>query len=737
MMRYFTLLATMLIASFSFSQVNLPIDFESTTVTYTFSDFGGGSGSVIDNPDMSGINTSAKVGKMIKFAGEVYGGSTLALGAPVVWDGNNAVKMKVWANRVGGSVLFKLEGSVPHEVAMPTTVANQWEELTFNFAGFTAADYTGITLIYDLGTVGDGTDNFTFYFDDIQLTTITGGIQLPIDFESTTLTYTFNDFAGGAGSVIDNPDMSGINTSAKVGKMVKSAGEVYGGTTLPLGGPIVWGDNNAIKMKVWAYRVGAPVLFKLEGPAPTEISVSTTVANQWEELTFNFSAFTANTYTGITLIYDLGVAGDGSDNFTFYFDDIELTNSGAEVVKIPVDFESETLTYSFSDFAGGAATVIDNPDMSGINTSAKVGKMVKSAGEVYGGSTLALGAPVVWDGKSSVKMKVWANRVGASVLFKLEGPAPHEVAVPTTTANQWEDLTFDFTGFTAANYTGITVIYELGTVGDGSDNFTFYFDDIRLADAGGLAQINLPVTFEDAGVNYALTDFGGNASTVEADPTNAANTVAKTIKTTAAELWAGTTIGTAAGFASAIPFAESDTKMTVRVWSPDAGIPIRLKAEDKNDGTHSVETEAMTTVAGDWETLEFDFSMEASGTAAINFAYTYDKLSIFFNFGTTGAMAGEKTYYWDDVKFGGITSVRELRSLNVEAYPNPATDQLWLGAEEEIQQVILYNLAGQPVRNVKPNAQKAELDLADLPPGVFVLSVRINDQIGTMRVVKH
>ncbi len=729
----------MLIASFSFSQsVNLPVDFESTTVAYTFSDFGGGAAAVIDNPDATGINPSAKVGRMIKFAGEVYGGSTLALGGPIAWGGNNAIKMKVWANRVGGNVLFKLEGPTTTEIAVATTVANQWEELTFNFSAFTANQYTGITLIYDLGVVGDGGPDFTFYFDDIELTNVTaGGVQLPVDFESTTLTYAFSDFGGGAAAVIDNPDASGINTSGKVGRMIKFPGEVYGGSTLALGGPIAWGGNNAIKMKVWANRVGGNVLFKLEGPTTTEIAVATTVANQWEELTFNFSAFTANQYTGITLIYDLGVVGDGGPDFTFYFDDIQLTTSTAEVVAIPVDFESETLTYSFSDFAGGSASVIDNPDPSGINTSAKVGKMVKSAGEVYGGSTLALGSPVSWGASTAVKMKVWANRTGASVLFKLEGPTPREVAAPTTVANQWEELLFDFTGFTANNYTGITLIYELGTVGDGSDNFTFYFDDIILADAGGLSQIDLPVTFEGTTVNYALTDFGGNASTVEADPTNAANTVAKTIKTAGAELWAGTTIGTNAGFASDIPFTESETKMTVRVWSPDAGIPIRLKAEDSGDPTRSVETEAMTTIAGDWQTLEFDFANEAAGTAAINFSFVYDKLSIFFNFGTTGAMAGEKTYYWDDVKFGDLTGLEELQSLNFELSPNPAGEFLLLNADENIQEIRLFNMAGQTVMVQRPDAAQLNVDLTALNPGAYVLFVRINGKIGTTRIVKR
>ena len=162
------------------------------------------------------------------------------------------------------------------------------------------------------------------------------------------------------------------------------------------------------------------------------------------------------------------------------------------------------------------------------------------------------------------------------------------------------------------------------------------------------------ITFDDPAVTYTLTGFGGaDDSTVVVDPTNAANKVARVVKSATAELWAGTTVSTGPNFSvPALPFTASDTTMTVRVWSPDAGIQVRLKVEDAADTTKSVETEATTTVANDWETLTFDFSNPAAGTAALNLAYTYNKVSIFFNFGVTGSVAGEKTYYFDDVAFG-------------------------------------------------------------------------------------
>jgi len=47
--------------------------------------------------------------------------------------------------------------------------------------------------------------------------------------------------------------------------------------------------------------------------------------------------------------------------------------------------------------------------------------------------------------------------------------------------NAWQELSFDFTGINTANpYDRIVIIFDLGVMGDGSPNFTYYFDDIRL-----------------------------------------------------------------------------------------------------------------------------------------------------------------------------------------------------------------------------------------------------------------
>ena len=207
-----------------------------------------------------------------------------------------------------------------------------------------------------------------------------------------------------------------------------------------------------------------------------------------------------------------------------------------------------------------------------------------------------------------------------------------------------------------ANATGtITVSVAAGKFYDAAYNANTTSAVAEQAyDTRGAVVSGLPITFDDPAVTYTLTGFGGaEATSVVADPVGGANQVAEVTKSATAELWAGVTVSTAPGNSIApIPFSAAATTITVRVWAPAAGIPIRLKVEDAADGAKSCETEAMTTVANGWETLTFDFANPAAGTAALNLANTYNKISVFPNFGKTGAqIGGASTYYFDDLAF--------------------------------------------------------------------------------------
>ena len=167
---------------------------------------------------------------------------------------------------------------------------------------------------------------------------------------------------------------------------------------------------------------------------------------------------------------------------------------------------------------------------------------------------------------------------------------------------------------------------------------------------GGVLQDT--IDFEVAYATYTFVDFGPDSSTSAAvqDPTDATNTVAASQKKANAETWGGTVLSVSD---LAYKLTADDGVMTVKFWSPAPGKTVRLKLENADDANVFVEADAVTTATGDWETLTFDFSLPAGG--AIDPATEYAKVAIFYDFGTAGT-GTDVDFYWDDVKYGGITN---------------------------------------------------------------------------------
>lgn len=385
------------------------------------------------------------------------------------------------------------------------------------------------------------------------------------------------------------------------------------------------------------------------------------------------------------------------------------------------DFD-ENQNVTLSGWPNGA-TLIANPDASGVNTSANVGEWIRS-GEQWAHMYMELDGTIDFTTGTTFQLKGHFP-IACQTLLKLETAdgASVELAVDVTTTGEWVQLSYDFPGGESGIYNKIVIFFDI----DSSVESTFYIDDIEgpaFLSGPPPTQIDLPVTFDDAELNYGLLDFGGNASSIIEDPDNSANMIVQSIKTDAAELWAGTTVGGSAGFANPIPFTEEATSMSVAVFSPTVGTPIRLKVEDAGDPTLSVETEAITTVANEWETLVFDFSIEAEGTAAINLDYNYNKASIFFNFGTTGGDAGEQTYFWDNVEFFTTgTSINELNRTEFTVYPNPALNfiNLPIGSSD----VKIYSITGNLVH--KSISSDLSVNISDLSKGVYFVYSQNND----------
>ncbi|MCU0388533.1 MAG: hypothetical protein MUE71_08005, partial [Chitinophagaceae bacterium] len=128
---------------------------------------------------------------------------------------------------------------------------------------------------------------------------------------------------GGTGTVILNPFVGAGNPSNKVGRIIRNGGASWAGSLLTTSQKLNFTTLTTISMKVFSPRAGLPILLKLEGDVgPSEVTATTTIANNWETINWNFSGKPSNVYNKLVFMFDFGAVGDGSANSTFHFDDI-------------------------------------------------------------------------------------------------------------------------------------------------------------------------------------------------------------------------------------------------------------------------------------------------------------------------------------------------------------------------------------------------------------------------------
>ena len=419
-----------------------------------------------------------------------------------------------------------------------------------------------------------------------------------------------------------------------------------------------------------------------------------------------------------------------------------ISSSVIGQIELPINFENDQITNEdIIHFNGGSGYVVYNPQIDDDNPSDWAGVVIRDGGDIWAGTYIELDGYIDFSTNTTLNMNVLSPYPGLMVKFKIEGNQgafPSEPATErdayTTKTNEWEILSWDFSGEPSNTYTKLVLMFDFGNVGDGTADSTFYYDDIFQTDpSGGLSQMDLPVTFEDPSVYYVLTDFGGNGPSTILETVD--GNYARVEKDGGAETWAGVTIGSGAGFLNEIPVTSTNTKMYVDVYVSDdnsqTGIPIRLKIEDSNDPTKSVETEAFTTQTGVWETMEFDFSNEAEGTAELNTSYVFNMASIFFNFGSTGSQ--NVVYYFDNVSFGAPLSVEENLLLSYRIYPNPFVERINIYGIEGGEKIIINDILG---KEIFKGIGVEEINLSTFEKGVYFLTLSKDNQTKTFKILK-
>ena len=735
---------------------DLPFDFETSPVTADFVGFDGGTLTVeaVAAPQSTG-NTSANLAKLVRDGGQAWAGASTVLDSNLDFTTKKFITARVWTDApVGTKIMFKTEqDSDPNnnsgEKDTFTTVTGDWETIVLDFSGVTNANQNKLVLIPDNGNLGDGTSASTFYFDDIIQTDSDPNItiDLPLDFETSPVTADFVGFDGGTITVeaVAAPQSTG-NTSANLAKLVRDGGQAWAGAGIELDSNLDFTTEKYITAKLWTDApVGTKIMFKTEqdsdaGNNSGEKDTFTTVTGAWETIVLDFSGVTNANQNKLVIIPDNGNLGDGSAASTFFFDDIEQTDTNPTVATydLPFDFETSPVTADFVGFDGGTLTVeaVAAPQSTG-NTSANLAKLVRDGGQAWAGASTVLDSNLDFTTKKFITARVWTDApVGTKIMFKTEQDSdPNnnsgEKDTFTTVTGDWETIVLDFSGVTNANQNKLVLIPDNGNLGDGTSASTFYFDDIIQTDSDPNITIDLPLDFETSPVTADFVGFDGGTITVEAvaAPQSTGNTSANLAKLVrdGGQAWAGAGIE----LDSNLDFT-TEKYITAKLWTDaPVGTKIMFKTEQDSDaGNNSGEKDTFTTVTGAWETIVLDFS----GVTNAN----QNKLVIIPDNGNLGDGSAASTFYFDDIVQTATASVDDNSFVNVSVYPNPSNSNWnFRTGNTVITSVEVFNLLGKRVVSQNNNSTELSISTQGLTSGIYIARITTEQGVKSVKLIRE
>ncbi len=626
--------------------IDLPMDFETKPATADFTDFDGGTATVLANPQSSGINTSTNVGQIVRDGGATHAGSKIELTSGLDFSTNNGISMKVFTTApIGTKVLFKLDDIGVERDAF-TTVTGAWETLTFDFEGTTATGKV-VALMFDFGNLGDGTATSTFLFDDIQ--------QVEVASNDATL---------------KELQVNGTSVTGFDANTITYAHNLDLGTTAT---PEVTATKNQADADV--------VITQASGPTGTATVLVTAEDGTKKTYTINFCVKVAQA--------------------------------------LPLTFESGP--YDVTNFEGGTLTIIDNPQSSGINTSAKVAQVIKGAGSGAAGAYITLTSNIDFSFRPTISMKVYSPKVGAKLKFKLEG---NGVAVErdtvSTVANEWETFTFDFTGTASDAINKLVFLFEYAAIGDGSADFTYLVDDIKQGNS----------------IVASLSDLTINDISIEGFKADSLT------------------------YSYELPFGTTDVPELIGVRT-DTNAVVKVLATDTLPGTTTLEVTAEDGTTKLSYTVAFTVSTEISTDATLNkilvdsvalegFKVDSFNYSIVLPFGTTevpevAAVANNlaatfvltKAETLSDTVVIVVTA-QDATTTNTYFVSFEVAEEVILEEEEEEEEELETSIIeNQLIQSLYPNPTKGKLSIT-LMDGVFEANLEVytsNGQLVERRVI--
>jgi len=416
---------------------------------------------------------------------------------------------------------------------------------------------------------------------------------------------------------------------------------------------------------------------------------------------------------------------------TFVF--LMLAASVSFAQNAPINFETGGYgaAWTWTVFENGTNPPLDiiaNPDVSGINTSATVAKFTAlQAGNPWAGCESAHGTtdlgPFVLDATNSlIKIKVWKSVISdvGIKLVSANGWALPEIKVPNTLINQWEELTFDFSGHTnppasEGAYDQIVVFPDFDLAGRTQDNIV-YFDDITFnsqsavptgpAVAAPTPPARLPnevlSVFSGAYANVPNTDFFPNwgQATIVTMPEIMGDTMLKYANFN----YQGTQFG------APLDVSNMDT-LHLDMWTANAtAVNIFLISPGPVEVAYS-----LPITAEQWVSYDIPLSHFSGVDLGDVIQFKFD--------GGNGAV----TIFLDNLYFYKQNTIGinhpSLSTQHAAIYPNPARigQQVTLG--QDVLRYDLFDLSGRHIESMR----SATISTLSTEPGVYLVRIHFAD----------
>jgi hypothetical protein len=400
------------------------------------------------------------------------------------------------------------------------------------------------------------------------------------------------------------------------------------------------------------------------------------------------------------------------------------------------NFDETDLSWSAIECTGQAIfDLVDNP----AGTGGLVGKVTTTACTDEGLQCDQEFKPIDFSIRYLIRVDVYAPAAGRKVVLRVEdfndSNKSHQVEMETTTSGAWETLAFDFTGAENGVYSKIIILPDFGgeTAGD-----VWYFDTVRMARPAVTYDDGWLVDFENH-VNYMF--FWDCGSPAEADFEIVDNPDPTGINTSEKVGFFITSNCVYEGVATGEIFQLFDFSQRwifkVKVYAPEAGRTFMFKIEKFEDNTNQpIEKNATTTVAYQWEELEFDFTGAQS-----NF---YGRIALFPDFQSD---LTRDEWYFDDVRFVNPTEVTDRKparyDLRLSNYPNPFNPSTTIDYTLQHQthvKLTIHDILGREIETLVDQHQmdgryKYNFDATGLPSGVYLYRLKTDNQTLTHKAL--